>query len=514
MLRVVEKRTTASHPEHPNGHINSTIMKKWINKPLLILGLAAFSASCTGDFDEINTNQNAPVSVSSALLLPQIERDIMSTVLGEAWGIGNIVIQQTAKNQFVNEDRYLWGELNSIWNSVYDNARDLENIIQQSEEKGENNYKGIALVLKSWMFSLATDAYGDVPYSEAIHGKDGINYPKYDTQEDIYNGILAGLEEANSILGSTGEVVAGDLVYNGNTDQWRKLANALRIRYLMRISNKRDVKGELTAIVSNPSQNPIFSAVEDGAVYRYTASFPDQFPLYTTRIGSFNEFRASKTMLDKLVELGDPRLDVFFRPTPETEGSDNPVYVGIPNGLDDVSALQYNGGPQFQSRISAFFYEEAITQEGLGIAKGVIMAYAEQQFLLAEAAEKGWVNGDASTYYEQGIQASFGFYGLETPAGYTAQPDVAYTGTQAQKLEKIGTQKWIALYFQGMEAWFDWRRTGYPQLQPSVDNQNEGRIPVRFIYPIIEQSLNTANRAEAVSRQGADDINTKMWYLK
>ena len=103
-------------------------MKKWINKPLLILGLAAFSASCTGDFDEINTNQNAPVSVSSALLLPQIERDIMSTVLGEAWGIGNIVIQQTAKNQFVNEDRYLWGELNSIWNSVYDNARDLENI--------------------------------------------------------------------------------------------------------------------------------------------------------------------------------------------------------------------------------------------------------------------------------------------------------------------------------------------------------------------------------------------------
>ncbi|HMR43347.1 MAG TPA: SusD/RagB family nutrient-binding outer membrane lipoprotein, partial [Saprospiraceae bacterium] len=99
-------------------------------------------------------------------------------------------------------------------------------------------------------------------------------------------------------------------------------------------------------------------------------------------------------------------------------------------------------------------------------------------------------------------------------ADYFTSPLTAYTGTTEQKLEKTGTQKWVALYFQGMEAWFDWRRTRFPKLLPSVDNQNDDRIPVRFIYPIIEGSLNGANRQEAVARQGADDINTLMWYLK
>jgi hypothetical protein len=470
--------------------------------------------ACTQDFEEINTNNNAPVKVTSQLLLPDIQRDMINQVLGEAWGIGNIVIQHTAKNQFVNEDRYLWGEINGIWNTTYSRLRDIQNIIQLAEESGDNGTKAVAVIMRAWMYSLLTDTYGDVPYSEAIKAKKGVFYPKYDTQEAIYEGILADLREANTLLADTKGVVGGDIIYNGNLSKWRKLANSLRVRYLIRISNKKSPATELSQIFSNSSNNPVFESNADNAVYTFKAASPDQFPLFSARSGSFNEFRASKFMLDTLKTLRDPRMTIFFRATPKTEGTANPEFIGIPNGLDDVAALTYAGGPDNQSRIGALFYEDAITSEGLKIAKGVIMTYAELQFLWAEAAAKGWISGNPEDLYSKGITASFNFYNLSVPASYANLPEVKLTGSQADNLKKIGFQKWISLFFQGMEAWYDWRRTKIPALTPAVSNQNGGKIPVRFIYPIIEQGLNGNNRTEAVTRQGGDDINTLMWYLK
>ncbi|NJM25325.1 MAG: SusD/RagB family nutrient-binding outer membrane lipoprotein [Bacteroidia bacterium] len=488
-------------------------LKYHLLKPALALVLLA---GCTSEFEEINSNPNLPEVVTPDLLLSGVERDVVGSLLGETWGIGNIVIQQTAKNQFVNEDRYLWGELNSIWNSVYDNMRDVRALQTLAEQTGERNYQGIALILKSWMFSLVTDCYGDVPYSQATQAKSGgIYYTQYDTQQSIYTGILDDLEEANTLLDGAINV-KGDIIFGGSVAKWRKLANSLRVRYLMRISDRVDVGAQLQAILNDPAANPVFEGNSDNAVYTYQANSPDQFPLFSTRIGSFNEFRASKTMMDELVALDDQRHKVFFRPTPETEATPSTAddeYVGIPNGMDDVSALTYNGGPQFQSRIGPLFYEQANSPDGIKVAKGVIMTFAELQFILAEAREKGLIAvGDAVTYYGNGIDASFGYYGITPDPAYFTQPDVDYSGTTDQKLAKIGKQKWIGLFFQGLEAWFDWRRTGYPALTPSVDNQNEDRIPVRFIYPIIEQSLNGENRAAAVARQGADDINTRVWW--
>lgn len=490
---------------------------KIFSKYFLITTMVFVLTSCTDDFENINTNPNLPETVTPDLLLSGVERDVINSLMGEAWGIGNIVIQQTAKNQFVNEDRYLWGELNGIWNAVYDNMRDVNAIVTLSEEGPENNnYRGVALVLRSWMFSLATDCYGDIPYSEAIQAKsDGVYYPKYDAQEQIYTGILNDLSEANQLLDGALNV-KGDIIFGGDVQKWRKLANSLRLRYLMRISDRKDVSSEMTSIVDNPTANPVFESNSDNAVYTYLANSPDQFPLFSSRIGSFNEFRASKTMMDKLIGMNDNRYKVFFRPTPETEATATPsddVYVGIPNGMADQEALEYNGGPQFQSRIGNFFYEHSNTDYGRKVAKGVLMTYSELQFILAEAREKGLIaNNTAESYYTQGISASFTFYELTPAADYFTQPSIAYTGSLEEKLEKIGTQKWITLYYQGLEAWFDWRRTNYPALLPSVDNQNDDRIPVRFIYPIIEQSLNTSSRAEAVARQGSDDINTHVWW--
>ncbi len=492
-------------------------MKKNIFLPFVCtLSMLLAVSSCTEDFEEINTNPNLPEVVTPDLLLSGVERDVVNSLMNETWGIGNIVIQQTAKNQFVNEDRYLWGELNTIWNAVFDNMRDVSSMIALAEESGEDNYKAVGLILRSWLFSLATDCYGDVPYSEAIKAKsDGIYYPKYDPQEEIYNGILSDLATANELLDGALNV-KGDIIYGGDVKKWRKLANSLRLRYLMRISDRKDVAADMTSIVNDPNTNPIFESNADHAVYTYLANSPDQFPLFSARIGSFNEFRASKTMMDKLIGLNDGRYKIFFRPTPETEATADPSddeYVGIPNGMGDEEALTYNGGPQFQSRIGPFFYEQSNTDYGRKIAKGVIMTYSELQFILAEAREKNLINtATAETYYTTGINASFSFYELTSSADYFTQPDVAYTGDTNSKLEKIGTQKWISLYFQGMEAWIDWRRTNYPSLLPSVDNQNDDRIPVRFIYPIIEQSLNSASRSAAVARQGDDDINTRVWW--
>ncbi len=489
-------------------------MKTIIKKVSLVLLAIWILNACTSEFEEINTNPNAPTSVNSSLILPKVVRNMVNTVMNESWGIGNIVIQHTAKNQFVNEDRYLWGEINGIWNTTYDNVRDLNIIIAQSEAANQQNYKAIALILKSWMFSLVTDCYGDVPYTEAGRGKTaGINFPKYDTQESIYDGILADLQQANTLIGTTGEVIAGDPVFNGDLTKWRKLANSLRLRYLMRISGKRNVATQMAAIVNNLSANPIFTGNADNGVYNYRAAAPDQFPLFTTRIGSFNEFRASQTLMNVLTNFSDSRREVFFRPTPATEQASNPVFVGIPNGLGDVEALQFNGGPQFQSRIGALFYEQANTTQGLAVAKGVIMTYAELQFILAEAAKRNLISGgdaQAQAYYESGITASFAYYGLTLPTNYLSQTGVAYNTTDALTL--IGTQKWIALFYQGLEAWFDWRRTGIPALTPAATNQTNGIIPTRFIYPLSEQSLNGPNRAEAVTRQGADAITTKVWW--
>ena len=267
--------------------------------------LAVSLLGCTGDFEEINTNRNNPISTQPNLILPGVQRDMMNMLVGETWSIGNTVMQHTAKNQFVNEDRYLWGEINSIWNSVYDNMRDVNNILIQAEQNNLPNYRGVALILKSWMFSLATDAYGDIPYTDALSGKEGVFFPKYDTQESIYEGILSDLEEANVLL--TGALpVSGDLIYGGDVGAWRKLANSLRIRYLMRISDRRDVSADLSAIVNDPEDFPIFTGNDDHAVYTYQAESPNQFPLFTYRIGSFNEFRASKTLTDILKATNDP----------------------------------------------------------------------------------------------------------------------------------------------------------------------------------------------------------------
>jgi hypothetical protein len=300
----------------------------------------------------------------------------------------------------------------------------------------------------------------------------------------------------------------------------------------MRLSKKKDVKAEMQEIIGNSTLNPIMTSNADNAELKYLADVPaNQWPLYGSRVGSFDEIRVSKTLSDRLNAISDPRLNVFGRPSQKSVAAGAPKIEGIPNGLGDVAALNFNSGPQGVSRVGYTYACLVCNDQGQtaplsNVARGIIMNYSELQFILAEAVERGLVTSTttAETFYNEGIKSNFDYYRELVPAayginvtptsGYYTQPAIVYTGTSQQKLEKIAFQKWIALMFTGLEAWYDWRRTGLPTIVPGADNLNNNLVPVRFIYPLSEQALNKTNRDAAVSRQGADDINTKIWIAK
>jgi len=475
---------------------------------------AAFAAGCTKDFAEKNQDPNAITVITPDLLLPSILRSSINTQMGEAWGIGTLVVQQTAKYQFVDDDRYLWDNKDNIWNSYYSSMRDVKKLSELSASSAQPAYGALALILKSWMFSVITDAYGDAPYTEATSADNDIFKPKYDSQEVIYAGILADLEKANTILSTASATIKGDLIYQGDLLKWRKLANSLRVRYLMRISAKQSVAAALQAIVSNPTTYPVFTSNADDGDYSYYAEAPNQFPNYTNRIGGFDEYRLSNTFGNTLQSFQDPRLAIFARPTAASVTAGTPQYVGMPNGLSDTEALNFNGGSNNISRIGAFYYESSITPAGLLVAKGYIMGFAELQFLLAEAKYKNLISTAVTTqaYYEKGIEGAFIYLNTTMPADYLTRTGVKFDNATA--MNQIITQKWISLFYTGLENWFEWRRTGLPVLKAGPDNQNGGLIPRRLKYPLNERLQNPDALNTAIGRQGADNINTRVWWDK
>ncbi|WP_202928017.1 SusD/RagB family nutrient-binding outer membrane lipoprotein [Cyclobacterium salsum] len=504
---------------------------------LTLLILVGMVSSCDKDFEEVNRNPNSPETVSSSLLLPNIIRNASNEIIGKGWGIGNVVMQYTSKIQFTNEDRYNWGPEGNPYSVFYNTLRDVNNVVLISTEQGENNYVGVALVMKSLMYAFMTDAYGDLPYTEATGAKEGINYPKFDRQEIIYEGILSDLEQANQLFGTSAEALDGDILFQGDIMKWKKLSNSLRLRALMRLSDREDPSAAMQAIVANPQQFPIFEGNEDNAALQYLPDVPNQHYLYTTRSGSFDEYRLSTTVEGYLKDLSDPRLFAYFQPTNASGAGIIGApedYAGVPNGLADEDALDYSptgdpdrGGSNFISRVGLLFSCLVCSDYASPIGfQTMLMGYSELQFLLAEAREKGYISvGDAGTYYENGIKASFDYYEerlrvanlteladvVQPEAGYYSQQDVAYTGSQQEKLEKIGTQKWLALFFNGLEGWFDWRRTGIPEIEPGPAAYIE-TVPVRFMYPTGVQALNKENYEQAVSVQGQDRITTRVWW--
>jgi len=496
-----------------SGYIKSTVL-------FIVFSLAV--SGCTNDFEEINTNPNQTEHLTNpGLLLPGIIRGAMNDSYTGSWRRGNIVADYLA-NQFVSafdwsgadaEEYFLW--------SYYGHLRNVQGVIDLATANDMKNYHGIGLVLKSFFFQSLTDIYGNIPYSQALKAKNGnINFPAYDSQEAIYNGILDDLALANTLLSPSNEAVSGDILYNGDVTKWRKFANSLRLRCLLRISDRVDPQAQMTAIVSDPVTYPLFTGNGDQAALQYLDQFGNEFPRYR---GTFGE-SASENLVNTLKALNDPRLYVFAQPTAATAGGANPQYVGVPNGIPNEDT--FNGGPDNQSLPGLIWAPINSSPQFASptAAQALMMTYGELQFILAEAAERGFISGDPEAFYLEGIKSQFDYYASRIPdnyvfpkaadvqpdPGYYTQDEVMYTGSQEEKLRKIWLQKWLALFNCGFEGWSEWRRTGVPVITPGPNSL--GFVPVRFLYPLTEQSTNYENYLKAVEAQGPDNTQTRVWW--
>lgn len=469
-------------------------------KNILILTLISILFIGCKKFDQSNINQNAPENVNPQFLLSNVLSEGSNNQAYWGWHAGSLLAQHSSNLEFLPVDRYNLGSNEGLWTATYRLMKDLTDI--KNSEQGNEAYSAVADILIAHQASLLTDLWTNVPYFEAIKGQSEGNFtPAFDTQEAIYmseGGILDLLEKAVNTLQNTSDNIDGDIMYQGNLTQWISFANSLRVRYLMRISGKMDVSLELQSIVD---EGLIFQSGLDEAVVPYLSASPNQWVIFNEREGRYVDVRMSKTSENIFAPLNDPRMKHYYKATVNSTGG-NEEYNGIPNGLSRQSQLSYDLSDV--SLMGSYLRDEP------DAVKAAFMTYSELQFCLAEAAQKGLISGMASGYYQSGIEASFTHLGLTIPSGYLSQVSVPLGG--GDELEKIMTQKWIASFMNGYEAWFDYRRTGFPILPLPQDNLNNDVFPVRYAYPSTEQAVNGANYSQAVGSIGGDTYNSKGWW--
>lgn len=304
---------------------------------IFIAVLMTIVASCKKDLAEINKNPNATENPQPEYLLTASQKIAADLY----WGADNnfnsslLIIQHWAKVQYTEPDRYIFSNssFTSLWNSGYAQAiTNLNTIVQLPDEKANVNYKNIALILRSWVFTLLTDAYGDIPYRQAGDIKSSFT-PAYDTQKEVYYGLLEELKKASASLTITGSPVTGDIIYAGKIDRWKKLANALRLRIALRIADRDPEKSKQTINDVLSDAGRLIGSNAEAAQFVYSGS-PQQNPVsawFDTR----DEFRIAKTILDKLNALNDPRLPIFANKPVDTSVT---TYVGVPSGLTTSDA--------------------------------------------------------------------------------------------------------------------------------------------------------------------------------
>ncbi len=471
-------------------------MKK-ISIFLLAIG-AMFAVSCDQGFEEMNTDPNRPAEVPAHLLLANTIRQTQSALYNVQQGgdMGMCWAQQWSKVQYNDEERYIprRGAIDNVWAVLYSGViYDAKIMKELAVKEGNTNLQAVSLIVQANAFQILTDLYGPVPFAEA--GVKGNLKPKYDSQEAVYDGILAMLTEADALLASgTGVVVAtSDLVYAGDTAKWKKLANSLKLKALMRISDKRNVTAQLQALVN--SGNLMTSNADSANIFNLAAA-DAQNPFRAT-LATRLEYKVSSVLVSNMSTLSDPRLGVFAD-----------VVTGTTNFVGNVpgtASLDYAG----TSAVGSFYNNATLP--------GVILSYAQVELYLAEAAIEGKIAGGlpvSQTHFQNGVKANFAFNGLSVADAntYLTAPSFAYTDA-ASGSPVIGNQMWLALYGQGFEAWTEWRRTKFPALTPVV-GADVATIPSRLFYSTVEESVNQANFSSAVGTiTGGNELTSKIWWM-
>ena len=467
---------------------------------LFIASVAFTAVSCDKDFEEINTTPNSSLVTDPNLLLASSIIATQNTMYNAQVGgdMGLCWAQHWSKVQYNDEERYI--PRRALMNALYDNLyvtviNEAKTAYTFAGNEGNTNLQGVSLVMQANAFQILTDVYGPVPFTESVILANV--KPVFDSEEVVYDGILAMLDEAESLFATgTGEFTAtADLVYGGDVTKWRKFAASLKLKALMRISSKRNVNAEVQALVDS---GLLFSSNMDSAQLIYTSAQPDANPIYETVVfGGRKEYKVSSVLINALAGTSDPRLPVYAKV------NNAGLYVG------NIPGEENSGNYDGFSSPGARYLEPTLP--------GVFLSYAQVQFLLAEAANKGFIGGgidQARIYYFDGIRANMAVNGVSSTATdlYVAAASNNFT-TTAQANERIGYQTWLALYGQGIEAWTEWRRTGFPALAP-VQNAAINQIPSRFYYSTNSQNTNNANyTAASALLSNGDTMLSKVWWM-
>lgn len=411
----------------------------------------------------------------------------------------------------------------ALWRNGYTNELKcvVDILDKTSADPAAVNMNAVAKIMKVMIVQRITDIYGDVPYSQAGLGfSKGIVTPKYDKQEDIYNAFFSELQEAFTQLNAGGGLVKGDLFYNGDITKWKKLANTMRLRLAMRISEVSPAEAEKQAKAA--FQNGVFESNDDNCFMKHLDfPFNDNPSSIDFRgnglsygfISDEHGDHFSSLLIDYLRNNGDPRLTMIA--TPKT-GSPNwgppapgeELYIGVAPG---TFRWDLAGGAAAASGIQPYLK--------LRTAPFMHVSYSESQLLLAEAAYRGWISGSAAEYYKKGVAAGIRQLEIYGAAPATASDINTYVNAKplvpGQEKVQIATQLWVTYLFNSIEAYSNWRRTGYPVLLPitNSDSQTGGVTPTRLYYPNDELQKNEANYLEAVERMGGtNDWTGKVWW--
>lgn len=507
-------------------------------KFLLLLGLISFMvAGCTKDFEETNTDPNKAIKVPTYSLLTNVQFQFSYNMFDSWWGGRQSMLwaQYWSQNNYTDEDRYsIRQNVNSnYWRNFYLITTDLNEIIRINNDPEQKvkasaycsnaNQIATAMIMKAWIVQHLTDLYGNIPYFTAWQGADDVFLTTYDNQELIYRDVVAQLDAAVALIDGDGGAgwSQGDIIYGGNMAKWRKFANSLKLRMAMR-AKKVDI-----TLGTNWANEAIASGVmesnEDNATFKFLGAAPNNAPMWGAyNVDNRSDHSVTMQFIDLLkgnpvggaekpnpfAGLFDPRLPIFAQPVVDTTVL-GPGYQGIPYGMDDSETKVI--GDAGASRPG-----KAILASDFAV---IYMNYSEVAFIKSE------LNGWSQAEYEEGVSASMDYWGVSQ-----ADKDTFLVHMPAATEETVLTQKYIALYTQGYEAWSEYRRTGYPKtlVHPGEVTWKKADgstvvfetifgedIPRRMTWPQEEQTLNRTNYEAAVSAFGqADAFESRVWWDK
>ncbi len=519
-------------------------MKHIIYKIIIVVTLlSVIQSSCTKGFQEMNTDpNNLPNALPQQLLAPALVSSLTYNMLRNR-NFNNELMQVTvnisdAEGQVFRYD-YRSSFSDYLYNGLYtelNNFKDMYKIAGDTASINFNrSYMGISLICQSWLFSILTDTYGDIPYFQSNQGKDSLNFrPAFDPQKNIYLDIFKRLEEANTLLTfNTGILASSDPVYGGNISRWRKFGNSLYLRLLLRISGKADVAPEVIAKIKeivevNPADYPIIANNSESAILRWTGIAPYSSPYLAVREQDFRAPGIASFFIDNLVNWNDPRIDISTFGT--SNGTTTINRWGIAPFMGAFAGVPSGYAPGANPEKKSYFYSNtshvSLQTEPL---TGMIMNYAEVKFILAEAALKGWLSTSAETHYKEGVLNGITLWiptwtttinpstgTVNNVDAYLIAADKQFLPNQTfdDKMERIHVMKYYALFLVDMQQWFEYRRTGKPLLPQGAGLRNNGIMPARMAYPVYLQSTNSTNYQAAVARQGPDVISTQVWWQK